>query len=183
MQVEFFGGSKRVLVHFKNVPSKFDEWIEIPSDRISPLFSKVPRSEPKAKRKPAESARDLTLILEVGSQSMSNYADGGVGGAQISSDICFDHRVHQEGAELLLGLSSSSGLGFQSMPSHSIPSTGVPSTVSPQRPHEHERDSQVDLRSSSASVGIQVDRVFGGSAEHQRPTELFHGTLRSRYEY
>ena len=40
VDTDFKGGTKRVKMHFPKVPEKFDEWIEVSSSRIAPLFSK-----------------------------------------------------------------------------------------------------------------------------------------------
>lgn len=40
VDTDFKGEIKRVKMHFPKIPEKFDEWIELPSIRIAPLFSK-----------------------------------------------------------------------------------------------------------------------------------------------
>ena len=40
VDTDFKGEIKRVKMHFPKIPEKFDEWIELPTSRIAPLFSK-----------------------------------------------------------------------------------------------------------------------------------------------
>ena len=70
VDIDIKGGTKKIKLHFPKVPEKFDEWIEVPSDRIAPLHSKqfekdaqmmVSPAEVPAKAKGPKNAASLTV--------------------------------------------------------------------------------------------------------------------------
>lgn len=59
VKLDLAGGSKRVKVHLQNRKIQEDEWIDVESSRLAPLYSKVKRPQKKEKQKIPKKQKEI----------------------------------------------------------------------------------------------------------------------------